>query len=101
MPNAFIHSCRAKVTNRITQLRDDQQNALLAFFFAELPSLESCPLPILPNKENVVRIDVHEATLHHRVYRDVWERRPLSLREIESLQRRPRAEADYPEMRAR
>ena len=93
MPNFYLHACRRRVTNRITQVSDDQQDALLAFFSSESPSPDSCPLPIILDFQNRVRVEVYDATTRG-IYRDVWERRPLSRRERSILVRRPRAWID-------
>jgi hypothetical protein len=59
-----------------------------------LPSPDSCPLPIILDFQSRVRVEVYDATTPHGIYRDVWERRPLSRRERSILVRRPRVSID-------
>lgn len=97
-PNIYFHACRRNVTQRIFQLRDDQQQALTRLLLADsAPGL--CPLLILGDKQNHVRIDAHEAIIRHQVYRDLWERTPWTREEERRFKRRPKAEIDYPQMR--
>lgn len=77
-PNVYLHACHHGVTRRIFKLRDEQQEALTDFLLAvtPVPPPSPCPLPILGDDQNRVRVDVHEAIIYRRVYRDPWERKP-------------------------
>lgn len=99
LPNIYFHSCRDKVTFRIYQLRDDQQDALTDFLLADAPSENSSPLPILGDKQNRVRVDDLFAIVREKIYRDLWERRPATNEERRFMERRPHDEIDYPEIR--
>ena len=76
-PNLYIHSTRARITGRICQLLDEQQDSLLLFLLSDMKrSPTDCSLPILPSSHNRVRINVAHAIPAHKMYRDVWERSP-------------------------
>ena len=100
-PNIYLLPCRRRVTNRLCQLRDDQQGVLESFLLGETAAAppDPCPLPILPDYQNRVRVNVHEAIMHHKVYRDNWEHRPWSIDEVRFFDHRPKPELDYPEVR--
>lgn len=100
-PNVYFHSCHHRVTKRIFQLRDEQQEALTAFLLADTttPPPNPCPLPVLGDDENRVRIDVHEAIITHQVCRDPWKRRPWIGEEVLKFKRRPKESTDYPAVR--
>jgi hypothetical protein len=95
-PNVYFHSCRAQVTHRYYQLRDDQQQALIVFLLAENSNPSTSPLPILGDSRNLVRINEEEAVVR-RFYRDVWERKPPMREHVKLLERAPRSVGDYPE----
>lgn len=96
----YWHSSRAMVTNRLYQLLDTQQEALLDFLLAEPehPPLAPCPLPIIGGRENRVRVSTALAITVHQVYRDEWERKPPTMEYLRKLDRRPRDEIYYPEV---
>lgn len=100
-PNVFFHACHHRVTRRVFQLRDEQQEALTAFLLADAttPPPDPCPLPILGDDENRVRIEAHEAIITHQVYRDPWERRPWTGEEVLKFGRRPKESTDHPAVR--
>ena len=100
-PNVYFYACRRDVTQRIFQLLDTQQETLVSFLVAyeKTSPLETCPLPILGTDQNDVRVDAHEALIHHRIYRDPWERRPWTREQGQFFNRRPKKEIDYPHMR--
>lgn len=86
-PNAvFFHSNHKDVTYRIWQLLDTQKKELLDFLLSEPPDREGkknhngvrCPLPIYPDQKNLTRIDPEEPIRETGIYRDLWERKPLS-----------------------
>ncbi|KAF4450476.1 hypothetical protein F53441_6475 [Fusarium austroafricanum] len=58
-------------------LRDEQHQALFDFLLQNELTLPS-PLPILSDKQNRVRVDAPRALTHFHIYRDIWERKPLS-----------------------
>lgn len=104
-PNAYIHSGRAKITFRICQLLDSQQEQLLGLLLREridsLGEAGNGPLPILPSSENRTRVDQRDAIPVHKVYRDIWERAPPQqprLRMQQYMDRRVVSELDYPEL---
>ncbi|KAK4464058.1 hypothetical protein QBC42DRAFT_172210 [Cladorrhinum samala] len=107
-PNVYLHPSRAKVTFRVTQLLDWQQQALIDFLLAEpepaaAPADKNapqvpCPLPILVDDRNRTRVDPHEALVIRGIYRDIWERKPLDRNEWQKMIRRPQGTVDYPEI---
>ncbi len=100
-PNVYFQSGRVHVTSRICQLLDAQQEELLRFLLADpKQSRDVCPLPVLPSRENRVRIDWFDAIPRHKVYRDLWEReeRKLDYRMDRSMGHRARNSLDYPEV---
>ncbi|KAF4956983.1 hypothetical protein FGADI_3395 [Fusarium gaditjirri] len=98
IPNIYFHPCRKSQTIRVYQLRDEQQQALFEFLLQEEPGSSPSPLPILGDKQNLVRVDAPRALTHHHIYRDIWERRPLTVTELRIFDRRPKDEPDYPEV---
>lgn len=82
----FLHSNHKDVTYRIWQLLDTQKNELLNLLLSEKVDIEGhgdadgviCPLPFYPNQKNLIRIDPQEPTSETGIYRDLWERKPLS-----------------------
>lgn len=99
-PNVYFHSCRRRQTHRVYQLRDDQQEALFNFLLAETdsPPPEPNPLPVLSSAQNRVRVDSEVAITNHNIYRDIWERKPLTVEEELTMERRPKSDLDYPEL---
>jgi hypothetical protein len=98
-PNVYFYSCRNRVTLRYYQLRDEQQQSMVDFFLAEDPHKATCPLPMLADANNRVRVDAHVAVLRRRIYRDVWERRPPTAENVRWCEGRPKDEIDHPENR--
>ena len=100
-PNVYFHSSRDRVTHRVYQLRNDQQRKLTQFLLVETPSPtpSPCPLPILADPQNRIRVDSQIAIFPRRIYRDIWERMPVTMEEFSFLARRPQEELDYPELR--
>lgn len=80
--NVYFHTAREKVTYRLYQLRDQQQKILLDFLLADKASDKECPLPILGDDENLVRMDAAVAIPYASIYRDVWERKPYTKVEL-------------------
>jgi len=72
----FFHSDRNEVTYRIYQLLDGQIQQLFQFL-SDTPTT-SCSLPILGDKNNKRRVDPEEPIEITGIYRDKWERKPLS-----------------------
>ncbi|KAK4205127.1 hypothetical protein QBC40DRAFT_163385 [Triangularia verruculosa] len=101
-PNVYLHPNRAKVTNRITQLLDEQQQALIDFLLLEdtTKAASSSPLPILVDQRNRKRFNWPDSIISHHIYRDIWERRPLNDDEMRLQQGRPEGEIDHPEILA-
>lgn len=97
LPNVWLHSARRWVTNRPYELTDEQQQSLVEFLLAAAPTEESCPLPMLGEKRNRRRVDATMAITHYGVYRDIWERKPLTFDILLILERRPKEAVDYPE----
>jgi len=73
----YFHSDSSKSTYRIYRLLDSQKRQLLNFLFSNA-LLPSSPLPILGNQNNLQRIDPEEPIETTGIYRDRWERKPLS-----------------------
>ena len=96
-PNVWFNSSRRKVTFRYYQLLDYQQDSLIDFFIAEDPARVPCPLPVLGNKTNRVRLDFWDAILHRFVCRDPWGCKPPAEETIYFWMRRPQNPTDYPE----
>lgn len=103
-PNVYFQCSRSRVTFRVCQLLDRQQAALVAFLKGD-DDFESdsskCPLPILPDENNRVRIDPKDAIEVRKVYRDLWERKPPApptLRMQGFGERDIMSSLDYPEM---
>lgn len=99
-PNVYFHSSRDRVTERVYQLRDEQQQQLIGFprHKTQSPPPSPCPLPILGDKTNRVRVDAPAAMFVHHIYRDLWERKPITKEEARFLSKRPRGQLDYPEI---
>lgn len=103
--NIYLHPCRAKVTFRVTQLLDGQQQALVDFLLAKHDPAAApgdalpvpCPLPIIVDDRNRVRVSPEDALVLRGIYRDIWERRPLDRDEWRIAKRRPQNQIDYPE----
>ena len=93
------------MTFRVTQLLDGQQQAFVDFLLAKpdpaaapgdtLPI--SCPLPIIVDDRNRIRVSPEDALVLCCIYRDIWERRPLDRDEWSIAKRRPQNQVDYPE----
>lgn len=108
LPNAYLHTSRDRKTDRPWQLNDEKQQRLLDFLLSPSPSPSPTPgasnvpilipIPMLPEKTDNVRVDWWLATFR-RIYRDLWERMPLLDWELQKMERRPRGEVDYPEIR--
>ena len=98
-PNAYWHSARERQTHRVYQLLDAQQQALVDFLAAEHPPPSPCPLPVLSTSDNRERVSAEIAMLGHGIYRDEWERMPVTMDLLRQLGSRPRNEVDYPEER--
>ncbi|KAK4215375.1 hypothetical protein QBC37DRAFT_281739 [Rhypophila decipiens] len=95
--NIYLHPSRRKVTYRITQLLDWQQQALVDFLLAEPGSGVSSPLPIIVDDRNRTRVNHWNALTHRGIYRDIWERRPLDMDQWRQAVKRPQDQLDYPE----
>ncbi|OAA65920.1 hypothetical protein SPI_02707 [Niveomyces insectorum RCEF 264] len=74
--SVYFHSDGREVTYRIYRLLDEQKQQLLQFLLADEPS--SCPLPIHGDKANRTRVDPEEPPAETGIYRDLWERKPLT-----------------------
>ncbi|POS75556.1 hypothetical protein DHEL01_v206060 [Diaporthe helianthi] len=105
-PNVYFQSCRKWSTWRAWQLLPEQQDTLVEFLLREpgycTDSTESPdgPLPLMPSRANIVRIDPVDAIPVHKVYRDIWEREPppKRLRMQEFMTPCVVNSDDYPEM---
>ncbi|ROW05789.1 hypothetical protein VMCG_05227 [Cytospora schulzeri] len=78
----YIHPSHKKVTYRICKLLDTQKNKLLDYLLSEPDSDINHipvpnPFPILPDGNNLSRIDPEEPIRETGIYRDLWERKPL------------------------
>ena len=90
----FFHSDRDGVTYRIYQLLDSQKQQLLDFLLSDVST--SSPLPILGDKDNLRRVDPEEPIESTGIYRDIWERKPLSLDAPDGRTRDVYDELEYP-----
>lgn len=72
----YIHPDRRHVTYRICKLLDVQKKSLLDFLTDE-GATPACPLPIIPDRNNMPRVDPEEPLSATGVYRDLWERKDL------------------------
>ncbi|KAK4644199.1 hypothetical protein QC761_302720 [Podospora bellae-mahoneyi] len=97
-PNIYLSPSRAKVTVRVTQLRDEQQQKLVDFLLLEDASkaAESSPLPILVDKKNLKRFKLESSIGKYGIFRDIEERKPLDREALRYLNRRPGSELDDP-----
>ncbi|KAK7421122.1 hypothetical protein QQZ08_010126 [Neonectria magnoliae] len=73
----YLHADRRNVTYRIFKLLDEQKHVLVQ-------SPPNCPLPILGDLDNRERVDPEEPIESTGIYRDRWERKPLSEDEWDS-----------------
>lgn len=71
------------MTYRICRLLDSQKLALLHFLPSEDTTTMVSPLPSLVDQKNTRRVDPEEPAETTGVYRDVWERRPLEMGELD------------------
>jgi hypothetical protein len=92
--NVYLHSHRWRVTFKVWQVLDEQQQSLVDFLVSPpAAAAGTCPLPLSASAKNLKRFDPEVAT-KHKVYRDIWER-PENLRGPGSCARNVR---DYPEL---
>lgn len=74
----FFHSDYFETTYRIYQLTDDQKQTLLHFLLSDdTETPPPCPLPILGDNRNDIRVDPKEDIEETGIYRDIWERKPI------------------------
>lgn len=100
-PNIYLHLSRCKVTFRVTQLLDRQQQALVDFLLAKPdPAAASSPSPVptIVDDRNRTRVSAEDALVLRGIYRDIWERKPLNSFEYSTIIRRPQAPVDYPKI---
>lgn len=90
----YIHPERRYVTYRICKLLDEQKRALLDFLTADAPP--DSHLPILPDQNNLQRVDPEEPLSRTGVYRDFWERKDLPLEGWDSRMKDVLYRIDYP-----
>lgn len=64
------------MTHRIWQLLPEQRKDLFEFLLSETGEVKN-PLPIIPSEKNLFRIDPEDPITETRIYRDIWERKPL------------------------
>lgn len=70
----YWHPSRVGVTYRICKLLPDQKQKLLDFLLATEPQ-EAPPLPLLPGRENLSRVDPEEPIAETGIFRHIWERK--------------------------
>lgn len=97
-PNIWLHPARDHMTDRVGQLHDDQQEALMDYLLAA-PGDTSNLVPILPHKGNRTRVDPATAHSHKFIFREYWDRKPATQELLYLLRRRPQNELDHPEIR--
>lgn len=71
------------MTYRIFKLLDEQKHELIRFLSDATPP-KSCPLPLLGDLKNRDRVDPEEPIELTGIYRDKWERKPLSPNDYDS-----------------
>ncbi|KAG6355325.1 hypothetical protein INS49_003286 [Diaporthe citri] len=79
----YFHSYADNITYRIWRLLDTQKKLLLDFLLSDndingQTNGAPNPFPILPDQNNLTRIDPEEPIRKTGIYRDPWERKPLS-----------------------
>lgn len=79
----FFHSHVENIIYRIWRLLDTQKKLLLDFLFSDSDingqtNSAPNPFPIVPDRNNLTRIDPEEHIHKTGIYRDLWERKPLS-----------------------
>ncbi|KAF4856183.1 hypothetical protein CGCSCA4_v000797 [Colletotrichum siamense] len=92
----WFHPDREDVTYRIFQLNEDQKLSLLEFLTSRNPDLSL--LPILADEHNTRREDPEEPIENTGIYRDIWERKPLSPEAYDQRSRDVWDSIDYPLM---
>jgi hypothetical protein len=92
--SVWFHSDRSEVTYRIYQLHDDQKQRLVEFLTSEAP--DTGVLPILGDASNVRREDPEEPVEKTGIYRNVWERKPLSIDAVDGRLRDVWNRFEYP-----
>ncbi|KAJ3546444.1 hypothetical protein NM208_g1995 [Fusarium decemcellulare] len=75
--DVYLHADRRDVTYRIFKLLDEQKHDLVRFLLSDATP-ETCPIPILGDINNRERVDPEEPIELTGIYRDKWERKPLS-----------------------
>ncbi|KAK4147300.1 uncharacterized protein C8A04DRAFT_34037 [Dichotomopilus funicola] len=73
----YFHPDRKDQTYRIVQLLPKQRQALFDFCLGDTPPPLDISLPILIDRNNLVRVDPEELTRTTGIYRDLWDRREL------------------------
>ncbi|KAK7696690.1 hypothetical protein SLS64_014307 [Diaporthe eres] len=84
----FFHSYAENITYRIWRLLDTQKKLLLDFLLSGddvngVTNSALNPFPILPDRNNLTRIDPEEPIYKTGIYRDLWERKPLGDRAVD------------------
>lgn len=77
----WFHSNREDVPSRIYQLLNEQKQLFLGFLIAETP--DHAVLPILGDVKNIRREDPEEPIENTGIYRHKWERKPLTLDDVD------------------
>ena len=91
----YFHTSASEATYRIYRLHDDQKQTILEYLLsdaaqtAKTPASASypCPLPVHPDGANLVRVDPEEPLWETGIYRDKWERRPMTKDDLDVRKR--------------
>ena len=73
----YLHPQRQAVTYRIFRLLDEQKKSLVDFLTANSRTATPSPFPVLPDQNNLRRVDPEDPIWLTGVYRDPWERKEL------------------------
>lgn len=92
----YLHPDGEGQTYRIAQLLPEQRQALLDFFLDNTSPPGRNPLPILIDRNNIVRVDPEELTRTSGIYRDLWDRRELGVDEWDIRLKDELNGTDYP-----
>ena len=97
-PAIYLHPNRHGVTNRVAQLRDEQQWALVDFLLADVakPPPTACPIPVIVDTTNRERAVAEDSITAHGIYRNIWERKPPTMEKVLYADRCARPWFDYP-----
>ena len=71
----YLHPDRNGITCRICKLLGEQKQDIVNLLLYDGDAPAPSPLPILPGRNNIDRVDPEEPISETGVYRDLWERK--------------------------